>query len=406
MVNYNKVESTKDVELRQKGCYTKPKERGIDERFWTFFHQDWYDTVLYRKTKHVVSVQWFHFDYMRKKKDASFNRIIEACDFRGITNLLQFHYNWNQEIISEFYSTLFFDKKERIFMWMTNGWRFNIKLTQFAKIVGLSSHLDNPRKLHTRRVMNTREMTPMYDPNSEFHAPKIEGILPHFVVLHRMRRMLAPRIGDSDTILAYERNLHDAIMKNEHFDAFDYIINEIWNIAINPQRSCGFSPYIMCMIEVVAHERLYKDVAHEPLHTTVLKPPVRHHTSPPLDVAPARTTHSGGASSPSSNSSFLKIFRGIFAMCRCTYQCMDVIEHCINILYRNQEIIHNQRNDPLIEFLEEPVYPPIPSPYALLTLAELAAFGIGPSHAPTVDNYGDDNDEEEANDDKEIEDDE
>jgi hypothetical protein len=25
---------------------------------------------------------------MRKKKDASFNRIIEACDFHGITNLL------------------------------------------------------------------------------------------------------------------------------------------------------------------------------------------------------------------------------------------------------------------------------------------------------------------------------
>jgi hypothetical protein len=97
--------------------------------------------------------------------------------------------------------------------------------------------------------MTTREMTPMYDPDSEFRAPKIEGILPHFAVLHRMRRrMLASRIGDSDAILAYEKNLLDAIMKNEHFDAFDYIIDEIWNIAINPQRSCRFAPYIMCMI--------------------------------------------------------------------------------------------------------------------------------------------------------------
>jgi hypothetical protein len=76
--------------------------------------------VLYCKTKPVVSVQWVNFDYMRKK-DAPFNRIIEACDYRGITNLLQFHYNWNQEVITEFHSTLLFDKKERIFMWMTNG---------------------------------------------------------------------------------------------------------------------------------------------------------------------------------------------------------------------------------------------------------------------------------------------
>jgi hypothetical protein len=87
-VNYNKVESTRVAEMRQKACYSKPKERGTDERFWTFFHPDWYDTVLYRKTKHVVPVQWVNFDYMTRKKDASFNRIIEACDFHGITNLL------------------------------------------------------------------------------------------------------------------------------------------------------------------------------------------------------------------------------------------------------------------------------------------------------------------------------
>jgi hypothetical protein len=68
----------------------------------------------------------------------------------------------------------------------------------------------------------------MYDPDSEFCAPKIEGILSHFVVLHRMMmRTLAPRIGDLDAILAYERNLLDAIMKNEHFVVFDYIIDEI-----------------------------------------------------------------------------------------------------------------------------------------------------------------------------------
>jgi hypothetical protein len=49
------------------------------------------------------------------------------------------------------------------------------------------------------------------------------------------------------------------------------------------------------------------------------------------------------------------------------------------------------------------VYPPIPDPYASLTLAEFVAFGIGPTHAPTDD---DDDDEEEANDVEEMEDDE
>jgi hypothetical protein len=45
-----------------------------------------------------------------------FNRVLEACDLHGINNLIQFRHNWNQESISEFYSTLFYDKKEMIFM--------------------------------------------------------------------------------------------------------------------------------------------------------------------------------------------------------------------------------------------------------------------------------------------------
>jgi hypothetical protein len=239
-----------------------------------------------------------------------------------------------------------------------NLWRFHIKLTQFAEIL-LSSHLDNPKKLHTGRVMTTRVMTPMYDPNNDFRTPKVEGILPQCVVLHR--RMLALRIRDSDAIPTYERNLLDAIMKNEHFDVVDYIIDEIWNIAIKPQRSCGFTPYIMCMIELVAHEKFYKDVAHEPLRPAVLKGPACHHFSPPLDVA-LHTTRGGGASSSfSSNSDFLKMFRGIFAMCRRIDQRMDVMEQHLNIVCRNQDLFHSPR-DPLIEFLDVSSSLPYPTP--------------------------------------------
>jgi hypothetical protein len=135
---------------------------------------------------------------MRNKKDMHFNRILEACDLHGITDLLQFRHNWNQEIISEFYSTLFCDKKERIFMWMTNGRRFHVRLAQFAQMLGLSSQLDIPKKLHSGRVMMPREMTPMYIQDGGFQPPKVEGLLPHFLVLHRMmRKTLALRIGYS-----------------------------------------------------------------------------------------------------------------------------------------------------------------------------------------------------------------
>jgi hypothetical protein len=359
---------------------------------------------MYLKTSPVVKQQYVDVEYMRRKKDIHFNRIPEACDLHDITDLLQFSYNWNQEIISEFYSTLFYDKKERIFLWMTNGKRFHVKLTQFDQILGLSSQLDIPKKLHSGQVMMPREMTPMYVQDGGLQPPEIEGLLPHFLVLHQMMRTLAPRIDYSEAIPAYERNLLDALMKPVRFDVFKYIVDEIWNIATNPLRSCGFAPYIQFMIESVAQEKFYKDVCHDPLRPVVLKDPrvscAGSSTRPA--AAPSHTTRSGGASSaPATNSGILKMLRGIFATCRRTDQRLDVMDQRLQIVRRNQEIIHSQREELLQEFPGVPVFPPVLDPYSSLTPAELAAFGIGPARASL-----DDDDKVQDNDDEETEDDE
>jgi hypothetical protein len=111
---------------------------------------------------------------------------------------------------------------------MTNGRRFHVRLAQFARILGLSSQLDIPKKLHFGWVMMPREMTPMYVQDGGFQPPKVEELLPHFLVLHwMMRRTLAPRIGYSKAIPSYERNLLDALMKPVYFNIFEYIVDKI-----------------------------------------------------------------------------------------------------------------------------------------------------------------------------------
>jgi hypothetical protein len=60
-------------------------------------------------------------------------------------------------------------------MWMTNGRRFHVQLSYFAQILGLSSHLDIPKKLHSRRVMMPREMTPLYILDSGSELPRWRG---------------------------------------------------------------------------------------------------------------------------------------------------------------------------------------------------------------------------------------
>jgi hypothetical protein len=175
--------------------------------------------------------------------------------------------------------------------------------------------------------MMHREMTPMYVQDAGFQPPKVEGLLLRFLVLHRMmRKTLAPRIGYSEVIPTYERNLLDALMKPVHFDFFEYIVDEIWNIATNLLRSCGFAPYIQFMIESVAQEKFYKDVRHDSLCPTVPKDPRASHAG--SSAAPSRTTRSGSSpSAPAPNSGILKMLQGIFATCWHTDQHLDVMYH-------------------------------------------------------------------------------
>jgi hypothetical protein len=146
-------------------------------------------------------------------------------------------------------------------------------------------------------------------------------------MLHRMmRKTLASRICYSEVILAYERNLLDALMKLVRSNIFEYIVDEIWNIATNPLRSCGFAPYIQYMIKMVTKGKFYKDSRHDPLRLVVPKDLRTSHASASASAAP-RTTHSGGASFTSStNNGFLKMFRGIFMMCWRMNQRLDVME--------------------------------------------------------------------------------
>jgi hypothetical protein len=165
-----------------------------------------------------------------------------------------------------------------------------------------------------------------------------------------MRKTLVPRIGYSEAIPTYERSLLDALMKLVRFDVFEYIVDDIWNIATNPLRSCGFTPHIQFMIESMVQEKFHKDVYHDSLRPAVPKDPraSRAGSSAAPAAAPSHTTSSGGApSAPVPNSGILKMLWGIFATCRRTDQHLDVIDQRLQIVRCNQEIIHSQRDEPL-----------------------------------------------------------
>jgi hypothetical protein len=132
---------------------------------------------------------------------------------------------------------------------MTDGTKYSISVGQFASILGLGASAKNPLNLHDGDVLGLSQMASMYE-TPDFNAPTITNFKPEMVVLHRViRKTLTPREGDSSRVPQFERNLLKAISEKTKFNAFDFIIQEMWNISISNNRSCAYAPYIMALID-------------------------------------------------------------------------------------------------------------------------------------------------------------
>jgi hypothetical protein len=119
----------------------------------------------------------------------------------------------------------------------------------------------------------------------EYKLSKVEGLKP-FIVLHRLlRKTLSPWEGDSYRVPQYERDILHAVSAEERFNLFDFIFQEIWNVAVSNNRSCVYAPYIMKMIEKISKKTFAKNGEHTKLRSnkqfTSIKPTARAQIPPP-----------------------------------------------------------------------------------------------------------------------------
>jgi hypothetical protein len=180
-------------------------------------------------------MQWTYWAFLEKnKKDCpAFKDVIDMCKCHGLDKSMVFLYDWNEEVILQLYSTFFLHKNSTEITWMTNNTKYSISIGRFASILGLGASTKHSLNLHDGNVLGLSQMASMYEiPN--FNAPTITNFKSEMIVLHRViRKILAPREGDSSRVPQFERNLLKVISEKTKFNAFDFIIQEMWNIAIS-----------------------------------------------------------------------------------------------------------------------------------------------------------------------------
>ena len=54
-------------------------------------------------------MQYVNWKEMKEKNELEFNRVIRACENFGLSDLMSFRYNWNEEVLAQFHATFFYD---------------------------------------------------------------------------------------------------------------------------------------------------------------------------------------------------------------------------------------------------------------------------------------------------------
>jgi hypothetical protein len=107
-------------------------------------------------------------------------KVIVACEHHGIKDVMELKYDWNDEVILQFYSTLYIDEKSSKLFWMTEDEIYSVSLVRFTTILSLQDHTHYPKKLHDDRVMELNLIRFMYE-KDEYKLSKVEGFKPFFV---------------------------------------------------------------------------------------------------------------------------------------------------------------------------------------------------------------------------------
>jgi hypothetical protein len=163
---------------------------------------------------------------------------------------------------------------------------YHIIFDEFATRLSYGQADKDRFRILIHNPLDENEIKFMYVPGQEGNVGTINDLYTFYSVMNRLfRKTICPRDGDPTNISQFAKNLL-ANMRDgaSSFSVIDFIWEEIKGISMNPQKTCGFAPYLMFMIEYVTNRSFPKDEFHMPIRPIPSKEPIvplAQVTSPP-----------------------------------------------------------------------------------------------------------------------------
>ena len=86
-------------------------------------------------------MQYVDWEEIKEKDDPKFNKVIKVCELFGLTDIMSFQYNWNEEVLAQFHATFFYDIYTDEIHRMTEGQHYRIDFVTWFWWGGAGLHL-------------------------------------------------------------------------------------------------------------------------------------------------------------------------------------------------------------------------------------------------------------------------
>jgi hypothetical protein len=158
-----------------------------------------------------------------------------------MTNVMAINYDWNEEVVAQFYANLYIRRETRTFHCLLQDKPLSVSYGRFAQILGFSEEDLSRPKLHGGEFPLDSEMAFMYDSvYGKVEFGTTHGMKPVYRMLNQLfRYTLSLKIGDNTNIsnVAKEILVRMAPGK-EDFSIFDFIWEEIIVCSVSSNKSC------------------------------------------------------------------------------------------------------------------------------------------------------------------------
>jgi hypothetical protein len=149
----------------------------------------------------TVDMKSIHWDALRSFNISAINEAIAICHVKGMNSIMALNYDWNEEVIAQFYANLHVRHEAKTFHWLLQGKPLSVSYERFAQILGFGEEDLGRPKIHGGEIPLDSEMAFTYDVvYGKVEFGTTHGMKPIYRMLNQLfHYILTPRLVTTTT---------------------------------------------------------------------------------------------------------------------------------------------------------------------------------------------------------------